>query len=137
MKKSQPKARSPAKKPPAKRRPAAQRRRPKARPGKTKPRAPDRYHFQLFITGTTIRSTQAVANIRALCEQHLPGRYELEVIDMYQQPEQAALGQIIAAPTLVKTFPAPLLRMVGNLANRDQLLVKLNLSRDGMIQLPA
>lgn len=134
MKKSKPKARSPAQKPPAKRKPAAKKRPAKARPGK--PRAPDRYRFQLFITGTTIRSTQAVANIRALCEQHLPGRYELEVIDMYQQPEQAALGQIIAAPTLVKTFPAPLMRMVGNLANRDQLLVKLNLTGDGLLQLP-
>lgn len=89
--------------------------------------APPRYQFQLYITGTTIRSTQAVANIRAVCEKHLAGRYDLEVIDMYQQPEQAKIGGIIAAPTLVKLLPKPLLRMVGNLANRDQLLVKLNL----------
>ena len=83
MKKSKPKAKSRAvKKPPARR--SAARRKPLA------PK-PDRYHFQLYVTGTTIRSTQAVASIRALCEQHLPGRYELEVIDMYQQPEQAAL----------------------------------------------
>lgn len=136
MKKAKPKARAPAKKSPTKRKLAAKKRPAPARAGK--PRDPKhRYRFQLFITGTTVRSTQAVANIRALCEQHLPGQYELEVIDMYQQPEQAALGQIIAAPTLVKTFPAPLLRMVGNLANRDQLLVKLNLTSDGLAQLPA
>jgi circadian clock protein KaiB len=123
MKKSKTKAASRAVKKPPARSPAAKR-----KPAAAKP---ERYHFQLYVTGTTIRSTQAVASIRALCEQHLPGRYELEVIDMYQQPEQAALGQIIAAPTLVKTFPAPLMRMVGNLANRDQVLVKLNLA-DGL-----
>jgi circadian clock protein KaiB len=86
------------------------------------------YQLQLYVTGTTARSLQAVANLRALCEEHLAGRYELEVIDMYQQPGQAAVGQIIAAPTLIKKFPAPLIRMVGNLANREQLLVKLNLA---------
>jgi circadian clock protein KaiB len=97
--------------------------------GAGRPRAPTppRYHFQLFITGNTVRSTEAVINIRALCEQHLPGRYELEVIDMYQQPDQVALGQIIAAPTLVKISPAPLVRVIGNLTNREQLLSKLNL----------
>src|SRR6187549_3203243 len=105
--------------------------------GRARDPASPRYHFQLFITGTTLRSTQAVINIRALCEQHLPGQYELEVIDMYQQPDQAALGQIIAAPTLVKTFPAPLMRMVGNLANRDQVLIKLNLLDDKLNRMPA
>ena len=113
----------------------------KARARKKAARRPaaraQRYQFQLFVTGTTLRSTQAVVNIRALCEQHLPGQYELEVIDMYQQPDQAALGQIIAAPTLVKKFPAPLMRMVGNLANREQLLVKLNLAGDNLTALPA
>lgn len=98
--------------------------------GRARAPASPKYRFQLFITGTTLRSTQAVINIRSLCEQHLPGRYELEVIDMYQQPEQAARAQIIAAPTLLKTYPAPLVRMVGNLAHREQLLTKLNLHGD-------
>jgi circadian clock protein KaiB len=105
--------------------------------GRARDTAPPRYHFQLFITGTTLRSTQAIINIRSMCEQHLPGQYELEVIDMYQQPDQAALGQIIAAPTLVKSSPAPAMRMVGNLSNRDQLLIKLNLSGDTPKALPA
>jgi len=122
MKKSKNKAKSRAVKKPPVRSAAPKRKTPAAKS--------DRYQFQLYVTGTTIRSTQAVASIRALCEQHLPGRYQLEVIDMYQQPEQAALGQIIAAPTLIKTFPAPLMRMVGNLANREQVLVKLNLANE-------
>ena len=125
MKKAKPKSKSPAR--------ARQKGVGRARD----PAPPRRYKFQLYITGTTLRSTQAVINIRALCEQHLPGQYELEVIDMYQQPDQAALGQIIAAPTLVKTFPAPLMRMVGNLANRDQVLIKLNLLDDKLNRMPA
>ena len=102
-------------------------RKPPARAKRPKAAEPARYRFQLYVTGTSPRSVQAVANIRALCEEHLSGRYDLEVIDMYQQPGQAALGGIIAAPTLIKSFPAPLMRMVGNLTDRGQLLVKLHL----------
>ena len=86
------------------------------------------YHLQLYVTGTTPRSTQAIANLRAICEEHLAGRYELEVIDLYTEPARAAAGQVIASPTLVKTLPKPLMRMVGNLANRAQLMIKLNLT---------
>jgi circadian clock protein KaiB len=86
------------------------------------------FHFQLYITGNTARSAQAVANLRALCEEHLAGRYELEVIDLYQEPERASAGQIIASPTLIKILPKPLMRMVGNLADRDRLMIKLNLA---------
>ncbi len=105
------------------RRPSA-RRRPESPPLRT---GDARYQFQLYITGTSPRSTQAVANLRALCEEHLQGRYDLEVIDLYQEPGRAVGGQIIASPTLVKTLPRPLMRMVGNLANRDQLMIKLDL----------
>jgi circadian clock protein KaiB len=87
-----------------------------------------RFHFQLYVTGHTPRSTQAVANLRALCEEHLDGRYELEVIDLYQEPARAAAGQVIASPTLIKILPKPLMRMVGNLADRDQLRIKLDLA---------
>jgi circadian clock protein KaiB len=92
------------------------------------PPGPGRFHFQLYVTGNTLRSTQAVANLRALCDEHLDGRYELEIIDLYQQPGRAAAGQVIASPTLVKVLPAPIMRMVGNLADREQLLIKLDLS---------
>jgi circadian clock protein KaiB len=90
--------------------------------------AGQRFYFRLYITGNTARSAQAVANLRALCEEHLEGRYELEVIDLYQEPGLAAAGQIIASPTLIKILPKPLMRMVGNLADREHLLIKLNLA---------
>lgn len=105
------------------------------------PEGPSRFHFQLYITGTSPRSTQAVANLRALCAEHLDGRYELEVIDLYQEPSRAAAGQIIASPTLIKILPKPLMRMVGNLANREQLMIKLDLrdplgGRPGPTEMP-
>jgi circadian clock protein KaiB len=111
-----------------------------ARPTATKPAKPPdpdlavspaadaRFHFQLYITGNSPRSAQAVANLRALCQEHLDGRYDLEIIDLYQQPGRAAAGQIIASPTLLKILPRPLVRMVGNLADREQLMIKLDLS---------
>lgn len=90
----------------------------------------DRTHYilKLYITGTTPRSGEAIANIRSLCEEHLSGRYDLEVVDIYQQPAMAAGEQIIAAPTLVKEFPIPTKRMVGDLGNRDRVLVGLQIS---------
>jgi circadian clock protein KaiB len=86
-----------------------------------------RYQLRLYVTGTSPRSSQAIANIRALCEQHLPGRYDLEVIDIYQQPALAAREQIIAAPTLIKSSPAPTRRMIGDLSNPDKILLGLNI----------
>lgn len=98
---------------------------------KSRPKSPaglrERVQLQLYITGNSPRSTEAVNNLHALCEEHLAGRYDLEVIDLYQEPARAAIGQIIASPTLVKLLPKPLIRMVGNLANREQLLIKLQL----------
>lgn len=87
-----------------------------------------RYQLRLYVTGTSPRSSQAIANIRTLCEQHLPGRYDLEVIDIYQQPGLAAREQIIAAPTLIKTSPAPTRRMIGDLSNPDKILIGLNIA---------
>jgi circadian clock protein KaiB len=85
------------------------------------------HSLRLYVTGTTARSTQAVANIRALCEEYLPGRYDLEVIDIYQQPTEAMDQQIIAAPTLVKTLPKPPKRLIGDLSDRDRVIVGLEL----------
>ena len=89
-----------------------------------------RYVLRLFITGTTARSTEAISNVRKLCEEYLPGRYDLEVVDIYQQPGQAGDAQIIAAPTLIKDFPAPPKRLIGNLSNREKVIVGLNLRGD-------
>lgn len=91
--------------------------------------AEERYVLRLYVTGMTARSTEAVANIKAVCEEHLHGRYELEVIDLYQHPELAKDEQIIAAPTLVKKLPAPLRRFIGNLSDEERVLVGLDLRR--------
>ena len=89
----------------------------------------ENYVLRLYITGTTPRSCQAIANIRSLCEEHLTGRYDLEVIDIYQQPSEATGQQIIAAPTLIKKLPSPVKRMVGDLSNRARVLVALDLDK--------
>jgi circadian clock protein KaiB len=89
----------------------------------------DAHHYvlRLYVTGSTPRSSRAIQNIRALCEQHLRGRYDLEVIDIYQQPVLARGEQIIAAPTLIKKLPAPLRKFVGDLSNTDRVLMGLDL----------
>jgi circadian clock protein KaiB len=86
-----------------------------------------RYVLRLYVTGTTARSGQAILNIREICEEHLKGRYELEVVDIYQQPVLAAGEQIIAAPTLIKKLPLPLRRFIGDMTNTDRILVGLDL----------
>lgn len=85
------------------------------------------YQLRLYITGTTPRSTQAIASIRSLCEECLPGQYDLKVVDIYQQPKEASRKQIIAAPTLVKEFPLPPKRLIGDLSNRDKVILGLEL----------
>ncbi|HSI11933.1 MAG TPA: circadian clock KaiB family protein [Chthoniobacter sp.] len=89
-----------------------------------------RFVLRLFVTGNTVRSSQAVANVRALCEEYLHGRYDLEVVDIYQQPKEAARDQIIAAPTLIKELPFPVKRLIGDLSDRDKVLVGLNLAEE-------
>lgn len=87
----------------------------------------DRYVLRLYITGMTPRSTRAVANIRKICEEHLHGRYDLEVVDVYQKPTLAAGEQIIAAPTLIKQLPLPLRRFIGDMSNTERILLGLDL----------
>jgi len=88
------------------------------------------YVLRLYLTGTTPRSIQAVETIKGLCEAHLKDRYELEVVDLYQQPGRAEAAQIIAAPTLVKVRPLPLRRLVGDLTKPDRVLIALNLASE-------
>ena len=87
------------------------------------------YVMRLYISGMTPRSRRAVANIKAICEGHLSGRYDLEVIDIYQQPSLAISEQIIAAPTLIKELPPPLRRLIGDLSDDEKVLVALGLRR--------
>ena len=86
-----------------------------------------KYILRLYVAGATDRSRQAVLRARQLCEVELAGNYELEVIDVYQQPLMARDGQIVATPTLVREFPLPMRRLIGNLANTRGLFVGLEL----------
>ena len=87
----------------------------------------EKYVLRLYIAGTTPRSTRAVANIRQICEHNLGGRYDLEVIDIYQKPALAKGEQIVAAPTLVKELPLPLRRFIGDLSDTERVLVGMDL----------
>lgn len=89
--------------------------------GVTDHQAPE-YALRLCITGMTRRSQQALMNIKHICDSYLKGRYHLEVIDLYQQPELAAQLQIIATPTLLRDQPLPLRRLIGSLSDTKQAL---------------
>ena len=88
---------------------------------------PGRYVLRLFVTGMTPRSARAVTNLRTLCDEYLEGQYELEVIDIYQRPVLTKGEQIIAAPTLIKKLPLPMRRIIGDMSNRERVLVGLDL----------
>lgn len=87
----------------------------------------EKYLLRLYVAGITPRSERAVRSVREICEQHLQGRYELEIVDIYQQPEALKEDQIIVAPTLVKRLPLPLRRLIGDMANKDKVLLGLDL----------
>jgi circadian clock protein KaiB len=86
------------------------------------------YVLRLFITGHTQKSMRAVRNITQLCEEHLAGAYDLEVIDVYQQPELAVEYQLVAAPALLKLLPLPPRRMVGDMSDTGRVLAGLGIS---------
>jgi len=85
------------------------------------------YVLKLYVTGSTARSIRAVENIKRICEEHLKGRYALEVIDIYQEPQLAAKEQLVVAPTLVKRLPLPLRTFIGDLSETEKILVGLDL----------
>ena len=91
-----------------------------------KPGGP-RYELRLYVAGMTPRSARALANIKQICEEHLKGHYGLQVIDLYQQPLLAKGDQIIAVPTLIKKLPMPLRRLIGDLSDRERVLIGLDL----------
>jgi circadian clock protein KaiB len=88
------------------------------------------YVLRLYVSGSTLQSSRAIANIKAICETRLKGRYELDVVDLYQQPELANGQQIVVAPTLVRLLPLPFRRLVGDLSNRPLVLLALKLKPD-------
>ena len=85
------------------------------------------WELRLYVAGQTPKSVTAFANLKKLCEEHLPGRYKIEVIDLMQQPQLAAGDQIVAIPTLIRKLPEPLRRIVGDLSNTERTLVGLQL----------
>src|SRR5262245_12270968 len=91
----------------------------------------DEYLMRLYIAGMTPRSTEAHSIIKRRCDEHLHGRYGLEVIDIYQNPSVAKKDEIVASPTLVKRTPAPLRRLVGDLSREDRVLIGLDLKKAG------
>ena len=93
------------------------------------PAGGEQYILRLYVTGMTSRSSRAVGNLRAICDEYLEGRYELEVIDIYQQPVLTKGEQIVAAPTLIKKLPLPMRRIIGDMSNRERVLLGLDLIR--------
>ena len=88
---------------------------------------PPQYGLRLYVTGMTPRSLRAIEAVRAICHEHLEGRHELEIIDVYQQPERISEDQVVAIPTLVKYEPAPRRWIVGDMSDRRRLLDGLGL----------
>ncbi len=82
----------------------------------------------LYVSGSTLKSTRAIENIKRICEQHLKDRYRLEVIDIYQQMDMARADQIVAVPTLIRRHPLPLRRLIGDLSDTAKVLLSLDLN---------
>ena len=96
------------------------------------------YHLRLYVAGQTPKSLAAIANLERICEEHLSGRYTIDVVDLLVTPQLAAGDQIVALPTLVRYLPPPLKRIIGNLSDVERVLVGLNIRpRDGHAGLEA
>ena len=98
---------------------------------KSAPRTAESKHYvlRLYVAGQTPKSVDAITNIKKICEENLKGRYVLDVIDLYQQPQLAQGEQIIAVPTLIKKWPLPLRRIIGDMSNTERVLVGLDLRK--------
>lgn len=100
---------------------------------KTKPSSAnaDRHDYvlRLYVSGANRKSQNAIVNLNAICDEYLQGQYELEVVDLYQYPETADQAQILATPTLVKEAPLPMRRIIGDLSQKDRVLLLLNLKK--------
>ena len=94
---------------------------------RSRPKTP-RYLLRLYVAGVTTASAVAISNLKLICEEHLKGRYELAVVDIYQQPALAMSAQIVAVPTLIRKLPRPLRRIVGDMSQKERVLVGLDLT---------
>ena len=93
--------------------------------------AGEKYVLRLYVTGMTPKSTRTIASVQKLCEKHLPGRYELDVIDIYQQLNLVRGEQIIATPTLVKKLPLPMRKLIGDMSDTERVLIGIGLKPKG------
>jgi circadian clock protein KaiB len=91
------------------------------------PAIPGHYNLRLYVAGQTPKSLTAIANLKAICEDHLAGRYTIEVVDLLQNPQLAEGDQILAVPTLVRRLPPPIKRVIGNLSDIERVLVGLDI----------
>ena len=87
----------------------------------------DNWLLRLYVAGQTPKSIAAIANLKKICEQHLPGQYEIEIIDLMKNPALAQRHQIVAIPTLIRQLPEPLKRIIGDLSNHEKVLVGLDI----------
>ena len=87
----------------------------------------EKYVFRLYVAGNSPKSVRAIQKLTKICEEHLQGRYELEIIDIYQRPELLEKEQIFAVPTLIKKLPLPLQRLIGDMTNTEKILIYLDL----------
>ena len=90
-------------------------------------RTPDRYDLRLYVVGSSPKSSRAIANLKAICEAYLKARYLLTVVDLYVHPERAKDDQIVVAPTLIRQFPLPARRLIGDLSQTERVLNALDL----------
>jgi len=93
----------------------------------TSPTAAQAYQLRLYVAGQTPKSILALRNLKQICEEHLQGRYEIEMIDLLQNPQLARGDQILAVPTLVRRLPEPIKKIIGDLSNTERVLVGLDL----------
>lgn len=99
----------------------------KSRPRKPSSQKAETWRLRLYVAGQTPRAVAAFANLKQLCEKHLAGRYEIEVVDLLKNPKLAAGDQIVAVPTLVRQLPPPMKKIIGDLSNELRVLVGLDL----------
>jgi len=103
--------------------------RTRVRPRKPAARNPEVWNLRLYVAGQTPKSIRAFANLKVLCEEHLKGRYRIEVIDLMENPQLARGDQIVAIPTLVRRLPEPFRKIIGDLSNSERVLVGLDLRK--------
>ena len=100
------------------------------RPRKPAPRKPQIWKLRLYVAGQTPKSIRAFANLKVLCEEHLKGRYRIEVIDLMENPQLARGDQIVAVPTLIRKLPQPVRKIIGDLSDSVQVLVGLDVRKE-------